>query len=415
MGELWLRRRAKDFAARSKVINAAGELLPPLSITKSRGVILQSDKYKKQIATDLRKYVVTRRDQFAFDPMSLYYGAIGQVTFPEVGLVSPDYVVFDVDSSVHKPFMNFLLRFPAQVARYETVAETGNQFGKRRRVYWSVFEELEFQLPPLGEQRKIASILSSVDNAIEATQAVIDQLQVVKSAMMVELLARGLPGLHTRFKHTEIGDVPEGWSVSRLGDSIREPIRNGYSPTCPTSPTGKWILHLGAVTFDGFNPFAIKPAPIDDLAVDAALLRDGDLVISRSNTRNRVGLAGVYVGSPSPCAYPDLLMRVRTKIDLLPEFLEAVLLSPRGRAYFSSRARGTSESMVKVNREIVEGFLVLCPPLDEQKKIVSHLQVIDKRRWLEGEYLQALQMLKSALMSALLTGDLRVTPDPEPA
>jgi type I restriction enzyme S subunit len=73
-------------------------------------------------------------------------------------------------------------------------------------------------LPPLGEQRKIAAILSSVDDAIEATQAVIDQLQVVKKAVMAELLTRGLPGRHTRFNQTELGEVPEEWEVVRVGE-----------------------------------------------------------------------------------------------------------------------------------------------------------------------------------------------------
>jgi type I restriction enzyme S subunit len=73
-------------------------------------------------------------------------------------------------------------------------------------------------VPPLGEQKKIAAILSSVDEAIEATQAVIDQLQVVKKAMMAELLTRGLPGRHTRFKQTEIGEVPQEWDVVRIGE-----------------------------------------------------------------------------------------------------------------------------------------------------------------------------------------------------
>ena len=63
--------------------------------------------------------------------------------------------------------------------------------------------------PPLPEQRKIAAILSSVDDAIEKTQAVIDQLQVVKRGLMQELLTRGLPGRHTQFKPTEIGNVPK--------------------------------------------------------------------------------------------------------------------------------------------------------------------------------------------------------------
>ena len=77
----------------------------------------------------------------------------------------------------------------------------------------------EFDVPPLGEQRKIAAILSSVDEAIEATQAVIDQLQVVKKAMMAELLTRGLPGRHTKFKMTEIGEIPEAWEVRPVGEA----------------------------------------------------------------------------------------------------------------------------------------------------------------------------------------------------
>ena len=71
-------------------------------------------------------------------------------------------------------------------------------------------------LPPLAEQRKIAAILSSVDDAIEKTQAVIDQVQVVKRGLMQELLTRGLPGRHKQFKQTEIGTVPADWRVVRI-------------------------------------------------------------------------------------------------------------------------------------------------------------------------------------------------------
>ena len=71
--------------------------------------------------------------------------------------------------------------------------------------------------PPLPEQRKIATILSSVDDTIEKTQAVIDQVQVVKRGLMQELLTRGLPGRHTRFKQTAIGEIPEDWVVDKIG------------------------------------------------------------------------------------------------------------------------------------------------------------------------------------------------------
>ena len=73
-------------------------------------------------------------------------------------------------------------------------------------------------VPPLAEQRKIAAILSSVDDAIEKTQAVIDQAQIVKRGLMQELFTRGLPGWYTRFKQTEIGSIPSEWTVRSLAD-----------------------------------------------------------------------------------------------------------------------------------------------------------------------------------------------------
>ena len=89
-------------------------------------------------------------------------------------------------------------------------------------------EAYTLSVPPLPEQRKIAAILSSVDDAIEKTQAVIDQVQVVKRGLMQELLTRGLPGRHTRFKQTEIGEIPEKWSLATL--SQLADVRRGASP-----------------------------------------------------------------------------------------------------------------------------------------------------------------------------------------
>ena len=91
---------------------------------------------------------------------------------------------------------------------------------KMPRTSWKQLGDFAFSLPPLPEQRKIATILSSVDDAIEKTRAVIDQVQVVKRELMQELLTRGLPGRHTRFRQTEIGEIPEEWSLSPLPDAV---------------------------------------------------------------------------------------------------------------------------------------------------------------------------------------------------
>ena len=62
-------------------------------------------------------------------------------------------------------------------------------------------EDYTFSLPPLPEQKKIASILTSVDDVIEKTQSQIDKLQNLKKATMNELLTRGVG--HTEFKDSE--------------------------------------------------------------------------------------------------------------------------------------------------------------------------------------------------------------------
>jgi type I restriction enzyme S subunit len=61
--------------------------------------------------------------------------------------------------------------------------------------------------PPLPEQKKIASILTSVDEVIENTQKQIDKLQDLKKATMNELLTKGIG--HTEFKDSELGQDSE--------------------------------------------------------------------------------------------------------------------------------------------------------------------------------------------------------------
>ena len=89
---------------------------------------------------------------------------------------------------------------------------------------------LNIPLPLPNEQRKIAATLSSVDDAIEKTQAVIHQVQVVKRGLMRELLTRGLPGRHTSFAQTAVGPIPEDWQVLTIGELGHDPrtaVRTG--------------------------------------------------------------------------------------------------------------------------------------------------------------------------------------------
>ena len=80
--------------------------------------------------------------------------------------------------------------------------------------------DMSFIYPPLPEQQKIASILTSMDEVLEKTQAQINKLKDLKKAMMQELLTKGIG--HTEFKDSPVGRIPKSWeylSAQELLDS----------------------------------------------------------------------------------------------------------------------------------------------------------------------------------------------------
>lgn len=405
--EAWSARRIGDFATRSKIINTDGTQLPPLSITKDRGVVLQSEKYKKQIATDLRKYVIARRGQFAFDPMSLYYGAIGRVASMEIGLVSPDYVVFDVDDTIDKTFLNYLLRSPRQVAEYEAVAETGNSFGKRRRVYWSVLEQMALHVPPLDEQRQIAAILSAVDEAIEATQAVIDHLQVVKKAMMAELLTRGLPGRHTRFKQTEVGELPETWQLAPVDRLLSTPDGLCYGVVQPGEHVadGVPLVRVNDVSNGRVDLSDLKriARSISD-SYQRSILRGGELLVTVVGTIGRCAVAPLEARGMN-------LARAVAKLDLgahvRAAFVASVFESDYGQRSLAGETRESARKTL--NLEQLRQIRVPLPSLDEQDEIMQVLDATRERFWAEEAKGAALRTLRTALTAQLLTAEVRVS------
>lgn len=155
--------------------------------------------------------------------MLLWDGTIGRQEAADSGLVSPDYRVYELAERVASDFMRYVVRDPRMLRHYQGGARGTNV--RRNRIAREDFLRIPFHLPPRPEQRKIAAILSSVDEVIEKTEAMIEQLQVVKKAMMQELLTRGLPGRHTRFKQTEIGRAPDAWDVvPLLAPRIAQPM-----------------------------------------------------------------------------------------------------------------------------------------------------------------------------------------------
>ena len=149
--------------------------------------------------------------------------------------------------------------------------------------------------------------------------------------------------------------IPERWKITKLKKLVTKDFQNGYSPNCPKEPNGNWILSLGNLTENGFDPTQAKPAPVEDMRVKDFLLESGDFLISRSNTLYKVGRTMLFRGEIENCSYPDLLMRFRVdEHQISNEYLESYLKSSFVRKYIQSCASGTSNSMMKINKKVTE-------------------------------------------------------------
>ena len=292
-----------------------------------------------------------------------------------------------------------------------------NAGGNREGLNYQQLRAFLIPFPPTQERADIAKILDAIDKAIALTDTHITKLKKAKAGLLHDLLTRGIDEHgelrdYTRnpelFKRSPLGIIPKDWDVLSVEDILEGRPKNGYSPKEVNEWTGKLMLGLGCLTTNGFQPCQLKNAPANSLKIDTALLKDGDFLISRSNTRELVGLVGIYKDIGIPTIYPDLMMRLTPNKRITAYFLELLMKHEPVRRQLTRTAQGTSGSMVKINSKSVLSTVTAVPQPEEQQRILQAINEFVNHLYLKNYYLEKLKLLKKGLMSDLLTGRVRV-------
>lgn len=368
-----------------------GRRITVLSSTKHHGLVPSNEYFKGRTiySSDLTGYKLVRRSWFAYATNHLAEGSIGlQATF-DLACVSPIYTVLSCVEGVYPPYMFRVLKSPELLAAYSVHEQAS--VDRRGAVRYRDFGKIEINLPPECEQRRIAKILDNVDARISTASRLIDKLCARRRGLAESLV--------TRF-------VTE---KAPLGTYLVYPPKNGFSPMEVEEWTGLRALGLGCLTPGGFEPRQLKNVRARDARNRAALLEDGDLLMSRANTRDLVGLAGIYREVGSPCIYPDLMMRLTPTSNCRPAYLELALRSNGVRQQIQAIAQGTSESMVKISGSSVRLLEVPVPPLAEQVRVLDIIAAAEPGIEVYKDEREKLTHLKQGLTEDLLTGRVRVS------
>ncbi|MFD1009059.1 restriction endonuclease subunit S [Oceanisphaera ostreae] len=268
--------------------------------------------------------------------------------------------------------------------------------------------KIEALLPPLPEQQKIASILSSVDEVIEKTCAQINKLKDLKTGMMQELLTKGIGSggvPHTEFKDSPVGRIPAEWETVQFKDVFSDYKYGPRFSSNDYSQSGNVKTIRGTdLSSDGEVSYSQVPtASIDPKVVENHRLKDGDLIMI---TTAECGSSAVFREQQIPYIASAYAIKLSPTNKVSPEFIKYFMQTSIAISQIESFIR--KGTVANLPGSDVMNIVLALPTLAEQNKIASILLALDARVSNVSHKVSYLTSLKKALMQDLLTGKVRV-------
>ena len=279
---------------------------------------------------------------------------------------------------------------------------------KMPRTSWDHLRAFELVCPPIPEQRAIAAVLDSIDEAIERTEAVIAATEQLRDSLLHELLTRGVPGRHTKWKEVPgLGTIPADWDVVRLGDRLEEGPTNGIYKPDTEYGSGVCLIRIDDFGFGEFNSFGnFQRIRVTEGEICRYEVREGDIVVNRVNSLSHIGKSVLIPKVNEPTLFESNMMRIRFDRNLDPRFGAMVLLSDNTRRYFKSRAKKAVQQ-ASINQQDVSELPIPLPPLADQRTISGVLVGVDSVIEVARDEAAGLRSLKESTADALLTGRVR--------
>jgi len=269
-------------------------------------------------------------------------------------------------------------------------------------------QEFSFALPPLPEQRRIAEILDTADEAIRRSEALLVKLEQVKAGLLHDLLTRGLdeagrlrdPEAHPeQFQDSPLGRIPREWRIGPLVERVDFP--QGQVDPRIESYRSLLLVAPDHVESGTGRLLSLSTAEFQDAISGKYAFEATDVLYSKIRPHLRKAAWPQMSGLCSADIYP-----LRPHPCLHPAFLLATLLGE----HFSRFAEAVSmrSGFPKINRDELATYVCAWPPLPEQRRIAAILDGHDARIRAERAQLDKLRQIKKGLMHDLLTGKVRV-------
>ena len=338
----------------AKLQKCGNDDYPVLSMTMHNGLVFQSDKFKKSVASqDKSTYKVVHRNQLVIG-FPIDEGVLATQRITDAGIVSPAYGIWDVDQTKIVPeFLEYALRCNRAIDYYK--AKLRGSTARRRSLPTPTLLELDVPLPDIEQQRLALTTIHHAKNALDSRQAQLTKLDELIKARFVELFnGQGYPVL----KWNDVFNTTTGKLDSNAA------VENGEYPffTC-----SKEILRIDKYAFE-----------------QKALLLAGNNAAGKYDVKYYNGKFNAYqrtyvLGLKENWSYRLFQYQLEDKLEYLQQQSLGGLTK-----YLTLKILGSLEFII--------------PPKDRQDEFDTFVGRVDQQKQAVQQSLDKLELLKNALM-----------------
>jgi type I restriction enzyme, S subunit len=386
-------RRLGELIKPAAVERAGRTSLPILSMTMRDGLVDQSSKFKKRVASaDTSQYRVVSRGQLVVG-FPIDEGVLAIQDVYDKAIVSPAYAIWDVSPLISGAYLQRFLRSPRAISYY--VSKLRGTTARRRSLPPELFLHLSVALPKLEQQLRIADLLDRADGLRAKRIATLRLIKEAAAAVFENFMRR------SDATESSIGQLLDTGALALHKDGNHGSL---YPRGSEFGSTGVPFLTAKSISEDG----ALDQKSVEFLAESAASrlrhgwLAPGDVLLSHNAS---VGKVAMYDGEFEQALIGTSLTAFRpdpAAIDA--RFLTAALRAPHFQRQLAKDMAQTTRNQVPITAQ--RKLSLRLPSLSEQVAYATHATRLDHLVQANLASLGRLEELFASLQRRAFAGQL---------
>ena len=385
MREDWIYIKLGEVISPAKVIkNGNNSNLPILSITMRDGIVTQSSRFKKVIASvDTSTYKVVKNGQLVI-AFPIDEGLIYTQDIVEAGIMSPAYNVWDVDfSNLDRRFLTIYLHSPYAMNYYKSKLRGTTM--RRRSMPKEDLLNMPLPFPPLSEQQYVVLELDKINELISLKKAQLSDLDNLALSIFYDMFGDPI-------------ENEKGWEVKKLENCLSY-IKNGANIKQTKGASGLPITRIETLSGGVFNRDRLGYADIFSTdKYSSYIMEDGDILMSHINSKTNIGRAVIYKKEGDEQIIHGMnLLLLKVKSLLSPMYLNFFFKTD----YFRdkvARIRKDAVNQSSISISDLKKIPVMVPNLLLQQEFTKRIEVLEQQKTIINSSIKDLETLLASRM-----------------